>query len=146
MGLATEKYYPSATAFITGVAWYFLTPRFDIGLPPDQKEFFAAALSMGAVLTGFIATAQAILMALPSDSVMGRLRTSGYINELVSYLSSALFGGFLFCMVNLVGFGLLTSSPLVKLIFSSLWIFFAAYSGLAFIRVSNIMFRIMKLP
>jgi hypothetical protein len=144
MGLRTEKFYPVTTAFAAGVGWYFLSQKFALRLPPDEKEFFAAALSMGAVLTGFIATAQAILMALPTDSVMGRLRSSGYIHELVSYLASALLAGFAFCILNLVGFSLISSTVAVKLIFSTLWIMFAVYAGLSFLRVSGIMFRIMK--
>jgi hypothetical protein len=144
MGLRVEKIYPLLAALCVGTAWYLLSSRFSLSLPKEEKEFFAAALSMGAVLTGFIATAQAILMALPSDSVMGRLRSSGYINELVSYLAASIATGFLFCILNLVGFGLLEATPEYKLYFSTLWFFLAAYAGLAFIRVSRIMFRIMR--
>jgi hypothetical protein len=144
MGLRFEKSYPLATGLVSAVAWAYFFQRFGLHLPNDEKEFFAAALSMGAVLTGFIATAQAILMALPSDSVMGRLRSTGYIEDLVSYISAALLSGFIFCLLNLIGFALVGGEPLTKQIYSSLWICFGVYSGLTFLRVSRVMLKIMR--
>ncbi|XYJ09454.1 hypothetical protein ACSUZJ_18990 [Telluria sp. B2] len=144
MGLRFEKWHPLVIGLTAGIAWAYLFQRFGFHLPADEKEFFAAALSMGAVLTGFIATAQAILMALPSDSVMGRLRSTGYIDDLISYISSALLSGFIFCLLNLIGFALISSASVVKQIYSSLWIWFAIYAGLTFLRVSRVMLKIMR--
>lgn len=144
MGLKIEKYHPIALAVATAVAWALLSERFALTMPKDEKEFLAAALGLGAVLTGFIATAQAILMALPSDSVMGRLRTSGYLEDLVEYIGRALHGGFAFCVLNLIGFSILYLDKDVKSIYWILWIGLAVYAALAFLRISKIMLRIMR--
>lgn len=140
MNLKIERYYPNLAASIAAAAWWY----FSLKLPADEKEFLAAALSLGAVLTGFIATAQAILMALPNDSVMARLRTSGYVPDLVRYIGSALFGGVLFCTVCLLGFFLLSSDEMVKKIYSTLWIFLGVFTLLAFYRITTIMMKIMN--
>lgn len=144
MNLFYEKWHPIALAVLGGIAWWYFSSRGGPHLPKDEKEFFAAALSMGAVLTGFVATAQAILMALPSDSVMGRLRTSGYVEELTSYIGAALLSGFLFCVLNLLGFCFLTETVNLKLAFSTIWFATAIYSALAFLRVTGIMSKIMR--
>ncbi|MRV73548.1 hypothetical protein GJ700_17690 [Duganella sp. FT92W] len=140
MNLKIERYYPHVIALGCGFIWY----RLGLKLPADEKEFLAAALSLGAVFTGFIATAQAILMALPSDSVMAQMRTAGYIPDLVRYISSALTGGILFCMSGLIGFFLLSESALVKLYFSTIWLVIAVFSVLTFHRVTHILLRIMR--
>lgn len=140
MGLKIERYYPIVVALAGAAAWVY----FSMKLPTDEKEFLAAALSLGAVLTGFIATAQAILMALPSDSIMARLRASGYIPELVGYIGSALFGGVIFCTLCLIGFFILSSCSLAKLIFSTAFVFVGIFTLLSFYRVTSIMMKIMR--
>jgi hypothetical protein len=139
MGRFLEQWIPYAAATACVAAWYW----FDLPFPKDVKEFLAAALSYGAILTGFLATAKAILMALPSDSVMGQIRTSGYIDDLVSYIAQAFFGSIIFCTINLVGF-FLDLSKLARE-FQLVWIFFAVMSSLAFVRVGRILLRILRL-
>ena len=141
MSLIVERYYPISVALIAGaVAWKFQVP-----FPDDQKEFLAAALGLGAVLTGFIATAQSILMALPSESVMGRLRSSGYIEDLVRYMAEALYAGIGYCFLNLLGFYIAFHKD-YYLQFSPVWIAASIYSVLTFMRVTKVMMRIMRSP
>lgn len=139
MSLTVERSYPVVMAAVAGaVAWHFKW-----SLPPDLKEFLAAALGLGAVLTGFIATAQAILMALPSESVMGKLKSSGYVHILVAYIAEALYAGVGFCGVNLVGFFVIAHAEL-SLYLAVAWVVLALYSALSFIRVTKLMMTIMK--
>lgn len=122
------------------LGWY----RLDLALPRDLKEFLAAALSVAAVFTGFIATAQAILMALPSDSVMARLRTSGYLPDLVRYINSALIGGISFCLVCLAGFYTTEIDSAIKKLYSTIWISSGIFCVLTFHRVTRILMDIMR--
>jgi hypothetical protein len=141
MSLSVERWYPACLALLLCVAAW----KFDVPFPVDQKEFLAAALSLGAVLTGFIATAQAILMALPSESVMGRMRSTGYVNDLIRYISEALYIGVIYCGLNLSGFYLITKPGYFEC-FAPIWIGFTAYAGLTFVRVTRFMMKIMRLP
>lgn len=71
---------------------------------PDTKElggFFSATLTLGGVLTGFMATLKAMLFSMP-QSTFRRLKGSGYINELMCYLKEAISGGFILCIVSVV--------------------------------------------
>lgn len=140
MSLKIEKFYPFLLASVGAAACWSLA----FVLPADEKEFLAAALSLGAVLTGFIATAQSILMALPSDTVMGRIRTSGYLNELISYIAQALLGGLFFCSISLLGFFLISSNLVVKQFYADVWMWSALFCFFTFYRVTSIMMRIMR--
>lgn len=141
MKLWVEKIYPFVASIIIGGAWYF----FDWKLPNEGKEFLTASLSLAAILTGFTATSKAILAALPSDSVMGRIRKSGYINELIQYLAHALYGCFIFCILCLAGFYILAAEDqCVMKIYSMIWAIMATFSALSFYRLSSVLLKIVK--
>jgi hypothetical protein len=142
MSRTIERAYPLVIAACVGLALL----RLNFSLPlPSLKEFLAAAISLGAILTGFIATAMAILTALPSDSVMGRLRNSGYIDDLMTYLAESLYGCLLFCVYCLAGFFLLEKTTgCVVTYYPHGWIFLATYSLLAFHRVVHILMKIVR--
>lgn len=140
MSLNFERFYPYLGAgAAAGIAFYF-----QVNFPKDDKEFLAASLSFGAVIAGFMATAKAILMALPNDSVIARLKESGYIKELSSYLASSIYGSMIFCILNVVGFFILKINSPVSSIFTSIWILLCTFTVLAFFRVARIMLAIMK--
>jgi hypothetical protein len=137
-----ELAYPWLLALLSAAVWWHFKPI----LPPDEKEFLAAGLSIGAILTGFITTAKAILVALPSDSIMGRLRASGYIDDLITYLAHALYSCFVFSIYCIIGFFFLEGNgkPVLSKEYGVLWIFLAVLSAVAFYRVSNFLFRIIR--
>ena len=140
MNLTIERAIPWLVGVVSAYAWH----KQGILLPLDEKEFLAAALSMGAVLTGFIATAQAILMALPSDSVMRQIRSSGYLPILASYIHAALAGGLLFCIINVAGFFLIQPNVRLHQYFSATWAGVGCFALLAFYRVTTILMKIMR--
>lgn len=134
-------HYPLIFAIVSAILWCRLKARF----PLDEKEFLGAAISIGSILTGFVATAKAILAALPSDSVMNRLRSSGYIKDLVSYLAAALYGCLLFSVFSMAGFFLL--EPDVHALnnwYSAVWVFLGAYALASFYRVSKTLIAIIE--
>lgn len=136
-----EIAYPFLIAFLASILWWKFKPV----LPPDEKEFLAAGLSIGAILTGFITTAKAILVALPSDSIMGRLRASGYIDDLILYLAHALYSCFIFSIYCLAGFFLLeTNKQMLTKVYGVVWICLGTFSAVAFYRVSNFLFKIIR--
>jgi hypothetical protein len=133
-----EKRYPYFGSLLAVGIWWWLGKPF----PTDVKEFLAAALTFAAILTGFLATAQAILMALPAESVMGQIKSSGYIDELIRYMREAFIGMLLFAIINLIGFFFDTRH--LPSMFAPFWVFFAALSLFAFSRVTSIVERLMK--
>ncbi len=141
MSLWAEKIYPFVFAIAAAIAWNHFSPSF----PRDEKEFLGAAISVGSIFTGFIATAKAILAALPTDSVIAKLKTSGYIKELASYLTQALYGCLAFSVYGMIGFFLLEEkAPSLSKHYAIGWIFFATFSLFAFHRVAKVLIAIIS--
>lgn len=138
MSLFFERWYPAPLALLGLGVWYFFGSPF----PKDGKEFLAAALSYAATLTGFLATAKAILMALPSDSVMKRIRSSGYLSDLVRYMAEAIYFCLAFCLANLIGFFFETEK--LPEIYCQVWIFSGLLSTILFLRVARVMLKILE--
>ncbi|CAN7725759.1 hypothetical protein [Caballeronia sp. LjRoot31] len=137
MSLRTERWYPHVVASAAGLAWW----HFEVPLPVAIKEFLSAAISVSAILTGFVATSQAILAALPTDTVVGRLRASGYIDDLISYLAGALYGCLILSGYSISGFFWNEHLPFW---YGPAWICLATFSALCFHRVSRIFFKILR--
>jgi len=137
--LFVERYYPYAAALLGAGAWYCLGRPF----PEDASSFLTAALGFAGTLAGFLATAQAILMALPSESVMGQLKSSGYIDDLVRYLREAFYGLMGFAILNLCGF-FIERGNMLPMWFRLAWIGLAILSVLVFHRLTRIILHIMR--
>jgi len=70
---------------------------------PSNDAFFSALVSLGGVFAGFMATLKAMLFGMEA-STFKRLQQSGYMEDLINYLSCALWGSLVLCVVALVGF------------------------------------------
>ncbi|HHA2904272.1 TPA: hypothetical protein ACOD92_000525 [Stenotrophomonas maltophilia] len=68
---------------------------------PDS--YLSAVISLGGVLTGFMATLKALLYGM-SDVTYKRLKDSGYLKDLLSFLREALWGSVSMCVVALLAF------------------------------------------
>jgi hypothetical protein len=140
MKLSLETNYPLLGALLACAGWWLVAPAF----PTAEKEFLGAAIGIGAILTGFIATAKAILAALPNDSVMGRLRASGYVKDLIAYLATALYACLGFSIYGLFGFFLQEDGHAnLNNWYARGWVFLAVFALLAFHRVTQILLKII---
>lgn len=139
--LQVEKNYPRFLAGVASLVWWLLHRDF----PSDVKEFLTAALTLGAILTGFLATAKAILVTCSATSVLQQLRSSGYIKELYEYLRSGLYGSLVFSVYCLIGFFFSKNEQItLPEYYELIWIFLAMYALLTFVRLTNIMFKIIE--
>lgn len=131
-------YLEHAAPYILGLTAMLFWWQVEISLP-NGEGILSSSLTLGAILTGFLATAKAILMTLDSP-IMKRLRETDYISNVVSYLSQAIWLSFAFCIVTLIGFFVDKNS----LVFGIAWIGLGVTSAGAFVRVTNIMLKIIK--
>lgn len=143
MRLFIEKIYPYFLAAIAGFICY------KVGLKlPTSDSFLSASLTIGAILTGFMATSKAILMTLDSP-IMQRLRETDYIKDLVSYLAQALWLSFLFSIISLAGFFIDTNMPMSTVVaqvffwYGIIWITVGVASAASFIRITKVMLKIL---
>lgn len=133
-------YLERLSPYILAVAGSFFWWKLGMALPAGDA-ILSSSLTLGAIITGFLATAKAIVMTLDSP-IMQKIRQTTYANDLVSYLSQAIWLSFSFCIVSIVGFFVSTQ----QMWFGLMWIFVGLASAGAFIRVTNIMLKIIRHP
>jgi len=134
MKLLFEKVYPYLIALLAANLWRLSDIVF-----PDDNSLLSSTLSVSGIFVGFLATSKAILLSMDSPVII-RLKDSGYIQELVSYLGQAIWLNLAFCVFNIIGFFNNTSA----LWFSFGWILLSVASLLAFIRITHVMLQIFK--
>lgn len=136
MNLDWERVYPYLAGALAALAWWIFTPEFHA----DKSDVLSASLTIGSILTGFLATSKAILLSLNDTKIMQDLRRSKYIKDLVSYLAQAILFSFGYAVVSLVGF-FLNGSPVYWVV----WIATGVVAALTFIRVVWIQLLILSL-
>lgn len=134
MKLLFEKYYPYLLGAIAGLLWWKSGTSF-----PESDAIISSTLSVSGIFVGFLATSKAILISMNSPLIQD-LKTSGYINELVSYIGQAIWLNLAFCTIDVVGYFILQTNQYYALI----WIALSISSLLAFVRVTHIMLKIFK--
>ena len=134
MKLIFEKYYPYLFGVVAWVLWKQLNLMF-----PTSDSILSSTLTVSGIFVGFLSTSKAILVSMNSQ-IINELKSSGYIEELVSYIGQAIWINLLFCSFNVLGYFVDTS----KFWFSTTWVGIAICSLATFIRVTHIMLKIFK--
>jgi hypothetical protein len=100
--LQRERWYPWVIGTVCLVA-LMLSRHYSLLSLPTSENFHSATLSLGGVFTGFMATLNTLLFGL-NDKTYGRLKISGYLHDMLIYLSEALWGSLALCVVSLLCF------------------------------------------
>lgn len=133
-----EQVYPYAIGSCAAAAWWYLGISMPKGSLPD---LLSAALTLGAILTGFLATSKTILFGMKSSLLMRQLRKAGYATTLMSYLGQGIWISFLFSILCLAGFFVPESFCET---FGVVWIFLGVTAAAAFYRVTKIILLLLK--
>lgn len=134
MKLFFERIYPYLLGLIASVLWLRLQGTF-----PTGDSLLSATLTVSGIFVGFLATSKAILISM-SSPIIEELKRSGYIDDLVSYISQAIWVNLLFCSINVIGYFLNTQMEWYSLV----WIGISVCAITTFIRVTHIMLKIFK--
>lgn len=134
--LTIEKRGPLIIGLVFAFAWWRIGPPF----PTDASDVLSAALTLGAILTGFLATSKAFLLSLNGTQVMGDLRSSGYLNDLVFYLATAIWTAFAFCILTIAAFFLDVHTTW----FGPAWFGLGIWASLQFVLVTVLTLRILR--
>ncbi|MGE8559879.1 MAG: hypothetical protein ACN6NJ_02865 [Acinetobacter sp.] len=144
-GLNRERYGPIVLALAAFTICMAVYLKYDLSLTScftDKKaEFLSVGISLGAIWAGFISVIMGLFMTLSNTDILEKLKDSGYINELHSYLISSIKGSILFSMISFTGFFFLKSNFEY---YFCIWLGSIAYAGMTFLRAANISYNIMK--
>ena len=138
--LKIERYLPYVlTAFATA-AWQFLACA---GFPDEPSALLASTGTAAAVLVGFLATMNAIILSISGSPVFQVIRAAGYHEDLFRYVYEATIVGVALLCISIVGFFVVRdgSSPWA---YNFIWVIFSTCSIFLFLRVSHITFKLLK--
>lgn len=132
----TERLAPVIGAVATTCAWMYYEGRL-----PASDSFLSSSITLGAILTGFLATAKSVLLAF-DKKIMKAINSTGFRGVLVSYFGHAIWLCLSFTCVGLLGYFVDASANW----YGYLWIALAAGAIVAFIRVIRILLLILSHP
>lgn len=132
--LIFEKTYP----YIFGMLAAFFALQFKMSFPTGDG-ILSASLTIGAILTGFLATSKTLLLTLDTK-IMIAIRQTPYGKCLISYMGQAIWLCFIFSVLAMFGYFVSTNT----LWYSTLWVFVGFTAAFSFIRVTSITLRIIS--
>ena len=139
---AKEVLYPWVLAVLGGIGWHFIDRALK-QQPPDNV--YAAAVSLGAILVGFLATAQSIVATMLHTNVIKDLREGDFFKDFVRYISSAIYAGMAFVVVSfvlLVGYPELPSA--IRHYAECLWIGTCVAALGTFLRATRLLAKVLE--
>ncbi|MCO8106947.1 hypothetical protein [Acinetobacter indicus] len=144
-GLNRERYGPIVFALVASIICLIVYLKYDLSLTTcftDKKaEFLSVGISLGAIWAGFIGVIMGLFMTLSNTDILTKMKDSGYINELHSYLISSIKGSIVFSMISFAGFFFLANNFEY---YFCIWVGSIIYAGMTFLRAANISYSIMR--
>jgi hypothetical protein len=140
-----EKVWPLAGAVAVVVSWWICKRPF----PPAPDGLFGAAATVASVFASFLGVSKALILTIKNTETFKILKERGYAVELFSYLRDGIFSSVFFASLSILGFFIDHTAMIhgknLYSIFSMMWVFAGALSLFAYIRISNILFKILKI-
>lgn len=134
MNERTERWYPFVAGLLTGII--FLIACRNCELPKSVKDLLTAALTIGSITIGFVATAKSILFSIEQKRIIRILKDVSKFKVLVRYLMAAIHWSFAWAALS--GLGLLIdfeSPALWHTWIFSIWVWFTVTACLTYYRV-----------
>jgi hypothetical protein len=127
------------------VVWLVLRSPF----PSSPDNLFSAAASVASVFASFLGVAQAIVLTIKDSDAFKVLRDRGYANELFSYLRDGIYASIVFASLSIIGFFVdketIYGGVRLYKVFSMAWIATGCLSVFMYLRISNILFKLLRL-
>ena len=142
MSLTFERWYPAIYAVAACVGAWLVGAT----LPASEgyrSGLLSAAISASSIFVGFVATAKAILMALPVGGIRQQLHDSGFKKDLAGYLNAAMVSSLAFCTFNIMGFFPVAQDYVAW--FAPIWFGLGVFCLASFWRVGRVMTAILRL-
>ena len=140
--LQIERWAPTFVGAAVAVGWWFADGN--IG-QHYAKELMAALLSAAAISAGFLTTALSILLPLAAAPLGKRLKRSGYLPHLFSYLRWALYSCLALSGACVIAFFFVPEAGALPRAISTAIIFLSAFAAAALVRIAEVLINLFEL-
>lgn len=139
-----EKLWPWITAAFALLFWLHLGMPF----PKSSENLFGTAATVASVFASFLGVAKAIILSIKETAVYRTLVRLNYSDRLFSFLRVGIFSSVFFAVMSILGFFISDKYLVYEIslfsLFSGAWIFSGVLALCAYIRITDIMFSILK--
>lgn len=143
--LIWERLWPLVGAAALVWGWWALGHPF----PASPDGLFGAAATVSSIFASFLGVSKALILTIKGTETFKILSTRGYTGILFSYLADGIFASILFASCSIIGFFIdhdtITMNHHLFKIFEVVWIFAGALSLLTYVRISHILFKLLKI-
>ena len=141
-----ERAWPWIGATAAALLWFHAEMEF----PRSSETLLGTAATVASIFASFLGVAEALIIGLRGTASYQVLTKAGYTDLLFGYLRAGVLSAVLFACLSVLGFFIplensLTTNPEAH-IFSAVWIFSGSLALLTFIRISNILFKLLHQP
>jgi hypothetical protein len=144
--LRIEKLWPWFGAVIVVIVWWCSGKPF----PPAPDGLFGAAATVASVFASFLGVSKAIILTIKGTQTYRALEKAHYTETLFQYLKTGIYASVMFASLSIIGF-FIDHNTLIhgyKLydIFCIIWIACGSLAVFTYVRIANILFRLLKQP
>ena len=137
MARFVERTYPYVLALAgAGLFWYRR-----ISLPTSGQDILSASITLGSIFTGFLATAQSIVVSFQSPR-FETFRATKFYPLMLGYLQEAIWASLTYCAIALLGYFYEPAQRPAW--FASSWMFLTVLSLTSFFRASSSLTSLIK--
>lgn len=143
--LVWERLWPLFGALASVWVWWLLGTPF----PNNPDGLFGAAATVSSIFASFLGVSKALILTIKGTQTFKILSDRGYAGMLFSYLADGIFASVFFASCSIIGFfidheTIMWKHHLFKM-FDVVWVFAGALSLLTYVRISNILFKLLRI-
>lgn len=116
--------------------------------PENPDALFGTAATVASVLASFLGVSKAIVLTIKSTRTFALLKDKGYTLPLFSFLRSGVFCSILFAAASILAFFINHSIAFhgvnIFEAFCVVWIYLGAAAFFTYLRISNILFKLLS--
>jgi hypothetical protein len=139
-----ERSWPWAAAVAVTSAWWWIGHPF----PESPDALFGASATVASVFASFLGVSKALILTIKGTPTYQILEKKGYTSALFKYLRVGIFAAILFSSMSIVGFFVDHEATIadkkVYVVFSIAWVSSGALALFTYIRISNILFKLLR--
>lgn len=136
-----ERFSPWISSVLLVFVWFLLGMPF----PHDPVYILIASTSFSAVIVGFLATIEVLILMMNHESIfVVKMSENGYFQRIVSFFWKTIRIGMLFSILSIV---MMVDGQLTNMmVFLILWVFLIGLFSTYFYRSMRMLIKIVTLP
>lgn len=141
-----EKVWPCGFGIVVVILWWCAGSPFPTASKADS--LFGTAATVSSVFASFLGVSKAIILSMKDGEVYKALKKENYTDPLFLYLKAGIRASVVFAALSILGFFICPGTEVLHHdlfdFFSAIWVLFGALALFTYMRISNILFKLLR--